>query len=382
MKVVREQKQECTGCEACAAACPVGAIRMRADEEGFAYPEIDQATCTDCGLCRRVCPVDAVAQTPWMQAWAGFAHQDALREGSSSGGVFSLLARRVLARDGMAFGAAVAPDGRVTHIAVTEEMGLVQLRGSKYVQSADLQPAYISARQALRKDTPVLFSGTPCQIAGLYAFLGQRHDGLLLTVDLVCHGVPSPMVYAACRAELERGRGAGITSFSFRDKTRGWKDFGLRVAFEKGEDYLADQRTDPFLVAFLRNACLRPSCHACPFAGYGRQADLTLADCWGADKVAAEIDDDRGLSLVLVGTDRGREALSGIAGEWTAREVDAALTLRDNACIMTPVAPHEKRAAFLRHVRKHGMRNTARFFAPPGIAERAWNKAKRILGGT
>lgn len=225
----------------------------------------------------------------------------------------------------------------------------------------------------------MLFSGTPCQVAGLYAALGERHPEKLETVDLVCHGAPSPMVYTAYLREMARRQGSAITGLSFRDKSRGWKDFGMRISFAQGKDYLADQRTDPFLAAFLQNACLRPSCHQCPFAGAKRQADLTLADCWGAAKVAVELDDDRGLSLVLAQGGQGEAMWRAITPQLVVKQVDAADTLRDNPCILRPAQPHEKRAAFLQHVRRHGMRGTEKFFRPPGLAARAIGRLRRAL---
>lgn len=268
----------------------------------------------------------------------------------------------------------------VEHVGVLDANSLSVLRGSKYAQSRQLFGIFRNMKKELAK-RPVLFSGTPCQVAGLYAVLGERHEGALETVDFVCHGVPSPMVYDCYLGELERQKGLEIREVSFRDKSRGWKDFGMRVEFEDGSVYRADQRTDPYLRAFLNNLSLRPSCHQCPFAGTKRQADITLADLWGSGKVTPEMDDDRGLSLALVQPGQGEQMWMRIAPQLVAKEIQAEDTLRDNPCILRPVPPHPNRDAFLRHVRRKGMLQTSRFLKPPSLMRRAWRKGVRILKG-
>jgi coenzyme F420-reducing hydrogenase beta subunit len=269
---------------------------------------------------------------------------------------------------------------RLRHIAAEEPGALDALRASKYVQS-EIGDTYARAREALRSGRRVLFSGTPCQVAGLYAALGgpEKAPEHLLTVDLVCHGTPSPMVFAAYLRALEATRGQPVSTISFRDKRRGWKDFCLAATFADGSEYAAGQTEDPYLRAFLRNLCLRPSCHACPYAGEGRPADLTLADLWGAARVLPlpGLDDDGGLSLVLVGSERGQQALEAVRSRLIVAPVNAAALARDNPSIFRSSTADPRRAAFLRHVLRHGFAGVERFFAPPGLLRRA---ARRIAG--
>ncbi len=375
----------CTGCGACASVCARGALLMAADpEEGFLYPQIDASRCTRCGACYKVCPVDRATERPWRESLAAFNTDAAVRARSSSGGVFTALAEGVLARGGMVFGAALkrrapAEGGglHLRHIGLQNPELLGALRGSKYLQS-DTADALTDAKHWLDTGMEVLFSGTPCQIAGLYAMLKKTYPNLL-TVDFVCHGVPSPMVFDAYQRGLEAG-GRRITELAFRDKRRGWKDFCLAVNFEDGKDYAAGQTEDPYMIAFLRNLCLRPSCHVCPYAGEKRQADLTLADLWGAQHILPDWDDDLGLSLVLVGSERGAAALEALGERLRTAPVQAAACARDNPSIFRPAVAHARRDAFLRHVRRRGFaRVEKKFFAPPSLLQRAAGKARRVL---
>ncbi len=377
MSDVRD-RATCTGCGACLKACKFGAMAMRRDDEGFLYPEIDDVRCTNCGACRRLCPVDRAAARPWRQAVAACAKDGAVREGSSSGGVFTPMARQVLANGGTVFGAAFAPDFTLRHAQADDETALAALRGSKYLQG-DLGDAFAQVHAALDAGCEVLFSGTPCQVAGLYAHLGGAPDGLT-TIDLVCHGTPSPTVFAAYLQEMQQRRGAKVTRFSFRDKQRGWKDFCVAAAFDDGTTYAAGQTEDPFMIAFLRNLCLRPSCHQCPFAGEKRQADLTLADLWGAQQVLPDWDDDRGLSMVLVGSEKGQALLDTVHADVRHTPVDPMACIRFNPSIVGPVPAHERRARFFAVFKKAGFSAAlAAGLQPKTLIERAVGKARRVL---
>ncbi len=377
MSDVRD-RATCTGCGACLKACKFGAMRMRRDDEGFLYPEIDDVRCTHCNACRRLCPVDRAAERPWRQALAARAQDGDVREASSSGGVFTLLARQIHAQGGTVFGAAFAPDFTLRHIQADDEAGLAALRGSKYLQS-DLGDAFAQVEAALQAGRKALFCGTPCQVAGLYAYLDDAPERLT-TIDLVCHGTPSPTVFAAYLVEMERQKGAKVTRFSFRDKQRGWKDFCVAATFDDGTTYAAGQTEDPFMIAFLRNLCLRPCCHQCPFSGEKRQADLTLADLWGAQQVLPDWDDDRGLSMVLIGSGQGQALFDAAASGMRQTPVDPLACLRFNPSITAPVPPHERRARFFAVFHKRGFSAAlAAGLKPKTLIERAVGKAGRVL---
>lgn len=215
------------GCGACVSICPKQAITMRADGEGFLYPVVDGTKCVACDACEKRCPAGKPAQEKHAKLFGAQAKDEQLRKASSSGGIFTLLARNAIAKGGVVFGAVFDENLRVEHIGALDETELAGMRGSKYVQS-DATDAIQNAVSLLRRDIPVLFSGAPCQINGLLAALGNQKTDKLLTVDFVCHGVPSPGVFASYIKELEKEHGCRVTGYTFRDKRLGWKNFSCR----------------------------------------------------------------------------------------------------------------------------------------------------------
>lgn len=370
---VRKVKAECTGCGACVSVCPKNAIAMKPDEEGFLYPAVDSALCVECDLCEKRCPVGKAVPKQKQKVY-GVQHLDPqVRAASSSGGVFTALARGMLARGGVVFGAAFDESLRVEHIGAFDEAEMAAMRGSKYVQS-DAADAIGNAASLLARGIPVLFSGTPCQIAGLKAKVGDKYADLLLTVDFVCHGVPSPGVFASYLAELEKKNGKKVVSYAFRDKRKGWKDFSAVAVFEDGSEHSGDQRTEPFLYGFLQNLYIRPSCVQCTeYRGMQRLSDLTMADLWGAEKSCPDKDDDTGLSLVFVNTPRGMDALDKCAREirrFSAETTD--LMRRVNPSIWKPAKDHEKRKAFFALYKKRGFdsERVMKLLSGPGRIEK------------
>lgn len=377
-KAVLKDKSRCCGCGACAAICPHGAISMAPDAEGFLYPRIDPARCVDCGLCERRCPATQAAARGEKPAYAARVRDEAVRERSSSGGVFTQLARGVLSQGGVVFGAAMDEELRVSHVGAMDETGLAALRGSKYVQS-DVEDAYRQAERLLDAGLPVLFTGTPCQVAGLYAALGGDREGLL-TADLVCHGAPSPAVFAAYVQMLQAERGQRVERYAFRDKRRGWKDFCVVATFADGAEYAAGQKEDLFMRGFLADLYLRPSCHACPYVGQRRPADLTLGDMWGAQVICPDLDDDRGLSLVFVNSEKGERAFAAMADALVLRRTDPTRNVPFCPPLVRSYPPHPARAQFFRAFAKEGF-SRARveaLLAPPGRLAR-WSRRLRRM---
>ena len=339
--------QDCCGCHACASVCPKQCISMKPNGEGFLYPQVEEALCVNCGKCEAVCPVlhPAVPDANGGPAAYAAIHPDArIRAESSSGGVFSALAKEVLDRKGIVFGAAWTEDFRkVRHIAVESEEELSSLRGSKYLQS-EMGDCYVRVRSALEAGRAVLFSGTPCQVEGLHAFLGSAYENLLL-VDIVCHGVPAPAVWQCYLDQCSQTAGAEIRSVSFRDKQRGWKQYKVKLSWENGTNQVRSLLKDPFMEAFLGNACLRPSCHNCRFKRVSRVSDLTLADFWGVEDACPEMDDDRGTSLVLVHSEKGGRILEKVNLQLRRVSLEEALTGNPSAASVS--AAHPNREAFL-----------------------------------
>lgn len=380
---VLKDKTACTGCGACASICPKGAIAMKADAEGFLYPSVDPALCIGCDLCEKRCPSGhAPAETSPLIL--GAQHKDeAVRAASSSGGVFTALARQTLAKGGVVFGAAFDPSLRVEHIGAFDETELAEMRGSKYVQS-DAADAIANAAALLEREIPVLFSGTPCQIAGLLAKVGKKHRDRLLTVDFVCHGVPSPGVFASYIRSLEAERGKRVVGYTFRDKRNGWKDFSAVATFEDGSEHVGSQRDEPYLYGFLQNLYLRPSCMRCDhLRGRHHPADITIADLWGAQEICPQRDDDMGLSLVMANTKRGRAALDACHSALTMFPVELDGMLRVNPSIEVPAKAHEKRARFFAEYQKYGFdpKRVMKLLAGPTKAERILRRIVHLPKG-
>lgn len=340
-------KKDCCGCHACAISCPKGCITMQRDAEGFWYPRVDEGACIKCGLCEKVCPVlNAVPADDSAQpeAFAAINPEEQVRLESSSGGVFSALANRVLEEDGVVFGAAWTEDFReVRHIGVESVAELAKLRGSKYVQST-LGASYLQVKKHLEEGRKVLFSGTPCQAEGLKTFLRKDYDNLLC-VDIVCHGVPAPAVWQRYLEECEKTAGAPVQSVQFRSKDTGWQSSTVKLAFQNGHKQAKLISQDFFVNAFLRNACLRPSCHDCRFKKLNRVSDLTLADFWGIEDIYPEMDDNKGTSLVLAHSEKGRKALSELG--LNLRQVDVYAAVKQNICAVRSSPVHPNRDVFL-----------------------------------
>ncbi len=341
-------KKKCCGCGGCYQICPKGAIELPPDAEGFRYPKVDKTKCVGCGLCDKVCPVlnapkpsDDVA----VSVHAALAEDTNLRMASSSGGVFTVLAETVLASGGEVYGAAFAPDFSVQHRAVQNREDFAVLRGSKYVQS-DMNVCFRQAKASLDAGRQVLFSGTACQIAGLNRFLGREYDNLL-TVDVLCHGVPSPKAWRAYIRQAQQRRGAKLLKANFRSKDTGWMRFAMKLEFADGSSDCTPFPEDAYMQAFLRNYSLRPSCYACRFKGMNRPSDITLGDCWDIRQVDAAMHDDKGTSVIIVRTEKGQRALDSAKGlRMKKTELDRALPPAADS--RRSVVAHPCRAAFFR----------------------------------
>lgn len=286
---------------------------MKEDEEGFLYPVVDTAYCIDCGLCEKVCPVihqDAPREPK--RVYAAKNPDDGIRMSSSSGGVFTLLAEQVIARGGVVFGARFDEQWEVVHGYTETIEGLAAFRGSKYVQSR-IGESYRDAERFLQAGKKVLFSGTPCQVAGLRRYLRKGYDNLL-TVDFICHGVPSPGVFRHYLKEMKemiirknRVESVLIKDISFRDKRLGWKKYSFSLTFsmfpkrggEKVVIHSENKYKNTFLKGFLRDLYLRPSCYKCPAKAFKSGSDVTIGDFWAINTYLPGENDHRGYSLCM-----------------------------------------------------------------------------------
>ena len=300
--IVLKEKKDCCGCHACLSVCAHKAITMSADHEGFLYPMVDKATCTDCGLCEQVCPVihQASPSRP-LKVYAAKSKDEAVRQESSSGGIFTLLAEAVIREGGVAFGAKFDEAWNVLHASAENPDEMALFRGSKYVQSV-IGDTYREAKNYLKQGRKVLFSGTPCQIAGLKRYLRKEYDNLF-TIDVVCHGVPSPIVWQRYLDEM-RVKGP-IKEIAFRDKTRGWAQYAFRI--RTGEQtLLLPPSENPFMRGFLTDLYLRPSCHDCPARSSKSGSDITLGDFWGIQAVHPDMEDNKGCSAIMIHSTKGQ----------------------------------------------------------------------------
>lgn len=344
--IVISDKSMCCGCTACVNACPVQCIVMRRDrEEGFDYPVANPDRCLGCGKCDSVCPVKNQGASAGPLTAVAVRCEDYVG-GSSSGGVFPALAKVVTDEGGLVFGAVMERDLIVGH-AEAETMEEVQkMRGSKYVQS-DPYSSYIDAEQYLKDGRKVLFTGTPCQIAGLKRYLSKDYDNLL-TVDTACHGVPGPGLWEMYTQSLKARTQSDITCVRFRDKSSGWRHYTMTCIGPDGQVVRSvSAEEDPYMALFMQGMTLRPSCYACP-AREGRSgSDLTLADLWSVASSVPEKNDDLGLSGVLVNTEKGRRYMSCIKAEFI-REVPAEAVMAENGGFVESRPVPEKREEFFK----------------------------------
>lgn len=342
------EENNCTGCSTCSLVCPTNAISMQENSEGFLYPTIDENRCIKCNKCQKQCPVNN-AQTHCTEKnyYAVNNLDDTIRESSTSGGVFFELAKTILSSGGIVFGAAWSPTLEVEHIAIESIADLWKLQGPKYVQS-NLRDTYCMAKDALDNNRSVLYSGTPCQIAGLLSFLGKKYDNLI-TVDLVCHGVPSPGLfrsYLAYRQRIDQQPSYPIR-VNFRSKDTGWASYSVSYEYDNQFVYSAKAMEDPYMYAFIKNISLRNSCSNCHFKGQNVVSDITLGDCWGIWTFKPEMHDNKGTSLVIINTQTGSNLFETIKNAIHYESISRSESVSENACVEYSSLPHALRNALL-----------------------------------
>ncbi len=313
----RGDPKTCFGCGGCAHICPQSAITMVPNEEGFLYPSINPAACIHCGRCKAVCPYTCAAgqpKTPPLQAYAAQNRKPQALGSSSSGGVFAAAAQAMLDAGGAVCGCLLDNHLQAVHVLTQAPETVAQMQGSKYVQS-DLREVYPQIRQRLDRGQPVLFVGTPCQVAGLKAFLPTEPEHLI-TLDLVCHGVPSPWLLSQYLAQIANTKGP-VLHLAFRDKPRwGWRSQGT-ITYARGAKIkyrsISPFNSSYYQLYYHRNCVSRMSCYSCPYACTTRVGDLTLGDYWNAREAELEMDWQKGVSLVLANTAKGEAFLSKLA---------------------------------------------------------------------
>lgn len=341
-------KDKCCGCMACVNICPKGAINIKVNDEGFSYPDIDEEKCIECGLCKNTCPVNKyISNNKKPKAYAAYSLDNKIRLSSSSGGIFASLAMYILSLSGSVYGVSII-ENEAKHIKITNINDLKQIMGSKYVQS-DIQNTYKQVKQDILDEKHVLFSGTPCQIAGLYSYLSNfkaLNMNFLYTVEVVCHGVPSPKVFKKYILEKEDKYGSNVQNINFRDKTRGWVNYNINIQFKNKKTYTKKFQEDIYMRTFLKDIALRRSCYDCNFNGVTRVSDITLGDYWGVQYKYKHLADNKGISLVLVNSNQGEKILDNIKSKIYIEPTDLDYAIQNNPCIIKSVSLNENRENF------------------------------------
>jgi len=333
----------CCGCGACANLCPKDAITLAEDEDGFKMPKVNGELCVNCGICYNKCPQIVKTEIPPYKQ-VGYAakikDKEALKK-SASGGIFFQCAKEILSQNGIVYGAAMTDELSVIHCRIDSIQNLHLLQGSKYVQS-DIGNIYRQVRDDLNKNLKVLFSGTPCQLAGLFAYLGKRYDNLY-TVDLICHGVPSQKLFKKSTQSDKRKAKSPLVAYEFRNKEkRGW-DSNYKKIFENGKARYGSGKLDAFYKAFLQGEIYRESCYTCRYASMERVGDITLGDFWGIEKELPKFPADKGTSCVIINTQMGEDLFLQILPAMDTSSVALDAIKRHNHNLIMPTMRKNKR---------------------------------------
>lgn len=349
MSINWDISKRCSGCTACVSICPTHCITMEADEEGFLYPVIDTNKCIKCGLCQKVCMIGRKKERrKVLNTYAASNSDMETRKECSSGGIFALLAENIILNNGVVFGAIFSDDcKKVDHIVAHSRKDLKKMFGSKYVQS-NLGNIYLQVKKELCKGKMVLFSGTPCQINGLYLFLNHEYENLFL-VDVVCHGVPSPLLWNKYIERIEKKYRSTVVNVNFRNKNYGWKDFGVKTIAERKSELFISKDEDPYMQMFLKNYCLRPSCYQCD-SKEQRYSDITLGDFWGIENFFPEMDDGSGTSAIIIRTEKGKMLFDQLKSKVTIKETKYSSIVQFNSAEIKSVYKPIQRESFFRDV--------------------------------
>lgn len=356
------KKKDCCGCSTCAQRCPRGCIEMVFDDEGFQYPRINKAQCVNCGICERVCPIiNKVSNnnTELKKVYIAYADSDVVRMSSSSGGIFTLLAEKCIEEGGAVCGAAFNNSFDVYHTIVEKKQDIAKLQGSKYIQSK-IENVFKDVKEKLEKGQEIIFSGTPCQVIGLKTYL-QKDYANLLTVDILCHGVPSVKLWKKYLAEQEQAHGSTMQQAFFRHKKYGWKTYSVLLEFSNNTTYERIFTEDPFMQMFLSNISLRPSCYNCHFKGIPHPSDITLGDCWGVERHSPEMDDNKGTSVVLLNTDRGVQKFGQIYPNIKCKTSSLDDAIPSDSESRRSVREHPNRKAFFKNIDKKNINELKKY---------------------
>lgn len=340
-------KEACTGCGACYNICPMEAITIKEDEYGFYKPVIDEHKCTNCGLCEKTCPLDNYdSKNNPPKAFSLINKDENIRLKSASGGAFSAFAKYILEQNGVVYGVIYDENMQVIHSRATTFQEVEKMYSSKYVQS-NTRDTFKQAKKDLEDGKYVLFSGTPCQIAGLKSYLRKTYDNLI-TVDLICHGVPSTTIFEKYKKEFMQNKpNEKLININFRSKIKGWTPKLNTNITTNNNQYFIKASKDPFSKSFLCNIAINASCLNCQFNRIPRIADITIGDFWGVDDYDKTLNDKKGLSIILVNSKKGQDFLKLADNHIKIIEVPLEVAIKGNPNIHSSSKAHKSRAEFL-----------------------------------
>lgn len=372
-------KSDCCGCSACMNICPKNAIKMVEDDKGFKYPYINKEKCINCNLCEKCCPSlnsKKIEHNP--VAYAVMNNNDEIRLKSSSGGIFYLLAKHIITKNGIVFGVVYNKDfSAVNHIAIENVQDITKMMTSKYLQS-NINNTYRECKKFLNEGRIVLFTGTPCQIEGLLSYLNKKYDNLI-TQDIICHGVPSPKIWRMYLNMLNKKAGQEVpVQTNFRQKNSGWNSYELSVKYTDSS-YEKSHHDDIYMKAFLKDYILRDSCYQCKFKKYNRLSDITLADFWGIDNVAPDMNDNKGTSLVIISSNKGKELFEEIKEEVQYREVPFDESIQYNKSYYKSVSMPKNREKFFSNINENNFDDVVKKYIKKPMYRRIIGKGKRAV---
>ncbi len=372
---LEEIPQKCCGCGACYAKCSEGAISMIPDEEGFLFPSVDEARCISCGKCLDVCHLAEEKEFKKAEPTAVYAcqalDQSVLVE-ATAGGLFPTLAEFVIACGGVVYGAAYNSNMEVVHVGVQNKEDLQRFSGSKYIQSNTNQ-IFGEILEHLKNGRTVLFSGTPCQIDALLRFCNGRHTENLITIDVVCYGVPSPKLFRAYIKKVEKKYHGSVEDFRFRDKhTYGWSHTTvIKVRKKSGEIVTVEQpdyREIAYFKMFSYRDCFRKSCYVCPYNTIERCSDFTTGNFWGIENISTAFNTTLGVSMLLVNTEKGQQLFDKIKNQMQVeqRTVQEAIQAND-ALIKTSVYPQYRDAIYETFIKKGFTKTMRKYYSKTSV---------------
>lgn len=369
--------QDCALCGACFNACPVDAISFSKAYLDFRYPEIDVTRCVHCNQCEKACPILGDKSKPedgYPIAFAAKSNDGSVRLHSSSGGAFYELASQILRDGGYVCGAVFDESFHVRHIVSNMQEAIFRMMGSKYAQS-DVGYCYREIKEKLNAGEKVLFSGCPCQVAGLRTYLGRSYKDLLL-LELICHGIPSDQMLQTYIHMQEKKYGAKLKWMEFRNKSKGWHGSSVRMEFENQRVYSKPITADAYMNGFLGSATLKSSCYDCHFRNFTAGSDIILGDFWGAEVELPE-DDNKGISAILVNSGKGMDLLDRCNLTLTPTNVETVIKYNRN--LLCSAAPSPKRSSFYASADTNGLEKAIRRYLEESTIQKLKRQSRYAL---